>query len=99
MSKKVKQITNEEHIDDGVVVGFSPMVSQAGTMQQAASAQATALINQMIQSQSQDTQLLANSSTSTRRSLGAGTQKTAQKLLRAINTFKELGEENFNPEE
>ncbi|MBO6506611.1 MAG: hypothetical protein JJ850_01515 [Kordiimonadaceae bacterium] len=76
--------------DDAVVVGFSPVVSQAGGLQQAAAAQSLAIANQTMRAQSQDTQGLANCAKSTNQALKAGSLKSANRLLRTINALNHL---------
>lgn len=75
--------------DDAVVVGFSPVVSQAGGLQQAAAAQSLAIANQTMRGQSQATQGLANCAKSTNQALRAGSLKTANRLLRTINGLRQ----------
>ncbi len=90
MSKKTGVISGDQQPDDVVVVGFSPAVAQAGAWQQAASAQAVAMVNETLSTQLQDTQSLATCSTGTTQALSAGSLKTSQRLHRAITTIQAL---------
>lgn len=82
--------------DDAVVVGFSPVVSQAGGLQQAAAAQSLAIANQTMRGQSQDTQGLANCAKSANQALRSGSLKTANRLLRTINTLSKMARKDID---
>ncbi len=88
MSKSAKLMTCDPQADDVVIVGFSPAMAQAGALQQTASAQALAIMNQARTSHLQSTQSLANCSKSAERTFSAGTKKNAQRILRTINAVK-----------
>lgn len=96
MSKQKDLSIGGPQADDAVVVGFSPVVAQAGGLQQAAAAQSMAITNQTMLGQSQDTQGLANCAKSTSQTLRTGSLKTANRLLRTINALSETARTNID---
>jgi len=86
MSKKGNLVNYSAQEADFEVVGFSPIVAEAGAMQQAALSTATASQNSTQNSHRLKTQALASQAVGTTELLAKNTQKQLERIHKVIQT-------------